>query len=161
MVKLSRTGWNNVIIFSVMGFILLINFTQKNVDRSTESVHQSNIALIEEHGVILSLTINQQTNIERIGQTWRSLPAVIQGQPLDEMMRTWHQTEGVNIEQPNDIDKSKAVIVSIVLAGQDESEYFMLMPSNGQLIIFKQSTKQWLSLPMALFSQLVPTEVIM
>ena len=76
MIKLSRSGWNNVIIFSVMGFILLINLTQKNtfMHATPENTEQF---LIAEHAVILSLTVNQQTHIERIGQTWRSMPSVI------------------------------------------------------------------------------------
>ena len=77
MIKLSRTGWNNVIIFAVMAFILLINMTQNNTLKDTALV-QDEIKLIEEHSVILSLTVNQQTNIERIGQTWRAQPTVIQ-----------------------------------------------------------------------------------
>ena len=38
MAKLSRAGWNNVIIFAVMGFILIINATNKNVfDRDSDN----------------------------------------------------------------------------------------------------------------------------
>lgn len=161
MIKLSRSGWNNVIIFSVMGFILLINLTQKNIfiKPTQETVEQQ--PLIADHAVILSLTVNQQTHIERIGQTWRSMPSVIQGQPLDAMMSAWHQVSATEITKPELLNKSKAIVVSVVLAGQEVNEYFMLLPSSEQLIIYKQSSDQWLSLAAPFFSQLIPNEVMM
>ena len=137
MIKFSRTGWNNVIIFSVMGFILLINATQRNVTSLSDMPAQEQLMLIPEFGVILSLTVNQQTHIERIGQTWRAIPAVIEAQPLHAMMQTWHTTSGELIEPQESIDKTQAVIVSLLLAGQQESEYYMLALHDEQLIIFK------------------------
>lgn len=160
MIKFSRTGWNNVIIFSVMGFILLINAAQKNVSPMTEPSNAEWQTLIPEYGAILSLTVNQQTHIERIGQTWRATPSLIEAQPLSAMMHTWHNTSGELIEQPAIFDKSQAIIVSLLLAGQEDSEYFMLLIHEDQLIIFKQSTNQWLRLPKAIFYQLAPQEVI-
>ena len=161
MIKFSRTGWNNVIIFSVMGFILLINATQPNVDSMPDMSAEEQFMLVPEFGVILSLTVNQQTHIERIGQTWRAMPAIIEGQPLNAMMQAWHRVSGEIIDKPSNLDKSRAVIVSLLLAGQSDSEYFMLVVHEDQLIIFKQSTEQWLRLPKAILSQLAPNEVIM
>ncbi len=121
---------------------------------------QEQLTLVPEYGVILSLTINQQTHIERIGQTWRAIPAVIEAQPLNAMMQVWHTTAAELIEPPENLDKSQAIIVSLLLAGQSENEYFLLALHDEQLIIFKQSTEQWLRLPKALFYQLAPKEVI-
>lgn len=160
MVKFSRTGWNNVIIFSVMGFILLINATQKNTSSQNAAAIEEQYKLVPDYGVILSLTVNQQTHIERIGQTWRTTPSLIEGQPLNAMMQTWHEASGEIIKKPKDLDKSQAVIISLLLAGQGDSEYFMLVLHDEQLIIFKQSSDRWLRLPKALFYQLVPNEVI-
>ena len=117
--------------------------------------------LVADHAVILSLTVNQQTHIERIGQTWRSMPSVIEGQPLDAMMSAWHQVSGTEIAKPEQLDKTKAIVVSVVLAGQEVDEYFMLLPSTQQLIIYKQSSDQWLSIAAPIFSQLIPNEVMM
>lgn len=159
MIKFSRTGWNNVIIFSVMAFILLINLTQnKQVFKQDQ---QAEMALLGEHAVILSLTVNQQTNIERIGQTWRALPANIQAQPLEAMMKAWHEVIGLEVEEPVEVDRSKAVVVSLVLAGQSIDEHLMLIPLEQELIVFKQSSKQWFSFPKAIFAQLIPKEVMM
>ena len=43
MIKLSRTGWNNVIIFSVMAFILLINVTQNRHIRNDSDIQSTSI----------------------------------------------------------------------------------------------------------------------
>jgi hypothetical protein len=161
MIKLSRTGWNNVIIFSVMLFILLINVTQnKRFGDSPETAVHQDMLLIGEHNIILSLTVNQQTNIERIGRSWRAIPAVITGQPLDMMMQTWHSTKGVVVDKPETVDKSKSIIVSVELAGHSDSEYFALIPMHDSLFIFQQSSQQWFRLPLAMLKQLVPSQVI-
>ena len=157
MIKLSRSGWNNVIIFSVMGFILLINLTQGNFD----SMQTKRQALLDEHAVILSLTINQQTNIERIGKTWRALPSVIQGQPLRAMMQSWQQIAGEPIDEPAQLQKEQMVVVSMVLAGYEQDEYLLLFPEEDQLLIYKQSQQQYYRLDQQLFSQLIPPQVIL
>ena len=48
--KLSRTGWNNVIIFSVMIIILLINATNDRLFPEGDSVNDKTI--LPEHSVI-------------------------------------------------------------------------------------------------------------
>lgn len=161
MIKLTRSGWNNVIIFAVMGFIALINITQSDKFSLLEKKYVAQESyLIGEHGVILSMTVNQQTHIERIGQTWRSLPAVLTGQPLDAMMNSWHQAKGRIVDKPDNIDKNKAIIVSLLLAGQAEIEYFMLFASEQELIVYRQQSELWVSLPIAFFNQLIPKDVL-
>lgn len=161
MIKLTRSGWNNVIIFAVMGFIALIHLTQSDKFALLEEkgVEQESY-LVGEHGVILSMTVNQQTHIERIGQTWRAIPAVLTGQPLDAMMGSWHQVKGRIIAKPDHIDKSKAIIVSLLLAGEAEIEYFMLFPNKQELIVYRQQSELWISLPIAFFNQLIPQAVL-
>jgi len=83
--KLSRTGWNNVIIFSVMIFILVINVTNKKLYSSDDNQSDEQNTIFAKHAVILSLAVNQQVTIERIGRTWRATPAKISGQALEQM----------------------------------------------------------------------------
>ena len=53
MVKLSKTGWNNVIIFAVMGFILVINLTNKKIFSADDNVSsEQEIALVGKQNVI-------------------------------------------------------------------------------------------------------------
>lgn len=161
MIKLTRSGWNNVIIFAVMAFIFLIHLTQSDKfallekNMSTEQQY-----LLGEHGLILSMTVNQQTYIERIGQTWRAMPAVISGQPLTAMMQSWHDTQAQIIEKPAGLTKEQGIIVSLVLAGQAEAEYFVLFTQQQRFIIYRQQHQLWLELPMPMFNQLIPKEVL-
>ncbi|QOL26466.1 hypothetical protein LP316_03970 [Thalassotalea sp. LPB0316] len=162
MIRLSRAGWNNVIIYSVMAFILLINLTQKNSqDESAPAAEVSQ--LIADHQVILTLTINQWVSVERIGQTWRTLPNVLTGQPLDQMMMSWHNLEVQMVDKPADFDQSNAVIVSALLAGDSDLHYFMLKQTANGLLIFKQAPsgeELWYVTQSQRYQQLLPPQVI-
>jgi hypothetical protein len=161
MIKFSRAGWNNVIIFAVLGFILLINATHDNVfsskPSSEEILHENTI--LGPNAVVLTMTINQQIKIERIGKTWRAIPANISGQALEQMMMAWQQTIGSEIEAPADIDEQLALIVSVELAGQELPFVLSIHATTDQLLIFRHQSKQWLSLPMQLYNQLLPIQV--
>ena len=154
--KLSRTGWNNVIIFSVMIFILVINVTNKKLYSSDDQ----QITLFSEHAVILSLEVNQQISIERIGRTWRATPAKISGQALDQMMLTWHETEGDIISEPPELDRQMALVISVELAGNAEAQLLNLFITNNELLIFNHQQKRWFAFPIAIFSQLIPNEIL-
>lgn len=158
MIKFSRAGWNNVIIFAVMGFILLINATHDNVF-SVKSDKQQTVALLGNNAVILTLTINQQIKIERIGKTWRASPATIDGQALEQMMMAWQQSTGEIIDEPVDIDKQLALIVSADVAGQTQATILSIHATDEKLLVFNHKSKQWLALPLPIYSQLLPTQI--
>jgi hypothetical protein len=65
MARLSQKAWNNVIIFSMLAMILILNLDSF---RSNDS--DLPIPIIEDGGILLSLQIDQDV-IERAGQTWR------------------------------------------------------------------------------------------
>ncbi len=162
MIRLSRAGWNNVIIYVVMAFILLINMTQNKQEQASEQLISS-ASLIEDHEIILTLTVNQLVSIERIGQTWRSLPNVIAGQPLEQMMSTWHDVALQSIGKPEYFDKAKATIVSALIAGQSDLYYFMLLPTPDALLVVKQTPSgetYWFQGERQLYQQLLPVSVL-
>lgn len=162
MIKLSRAGWNNVIIFAVLGFILLINATHDNVFSSPDDTEQpmsQETPIIGRDAVVLTLTISQQIKIERIGKTWRANPANISGQALEQMMMTWHQAIGSNIDAPADIDEQLALIISIELAGKAQALVLSLHATANELLVFNHQTKQWSALPLQIYSQLLPIQV--
>jgi hypothetical protein len=157
--KLSRTGWNNVIIFSVMIFILVINITNKKLYSSDDADDQQK-TIFSNHAVILSLAVNQQVSIERIGRTWRATPAKISGQALDQMMLTWHETEGDVVSEPQELDRQMALVISVELAGESKAQLLNLFITNNEFLIFNEQQKRWLSFPLAIFSQLIPNEIL-
>lgn len=159
MFKLSRTGWNNVIIFSVMLFILMINITNPDSQFRKMKSNGEEVYLLGEHAAILTLSINKELLIERIGRTWRATPAKLQGQGLEQMMLSWQQLMGRSVEEPSNIDKQMALLVTIDLAGRADSTVIRVYATEEQLFLFNQEEDSWLAVPVMMFNQLFPNEV--
>lgn len=158
--KLSRTGWNNVIIFVVMAFILVINITNNKIFSEGEnSSNTEQATLFGAHATILTLTIFPSVTIERIGKTWRSTPATLNEQGLDQMMRSWKNSEGDTVKTPPLLDEKMALVIKVELAGQNEPQTLNLYATDTELLIFNRTTQVWKSFPLAIFSQLVPNEI--
>ena len=88
-----------------------------------------------------------------------SLDCYEQAQALEQMMLVWQQSTGVAINAPDDIDHQLALIVSIEVAGQSEATVLSLHATDIELLIFNHQIQQWLSLPMQLYQQLLPSAV--
>ncbi|GHE97124.1 hypothetical protein [Thalassotalea profundi] len=158
MIKLSRSGWNNVIIFSIMGFILLINATHKNVFTSKEEQSGEQFVLGAD-AVILTLRINNELSIERVGRNWRATPERISGQALTQMMRSWQQLEGQVVNEPDGVDLKLALVIEVEVADSLEIINVSLIATDYELLMFNHVTKLWFSLPLELYSQLFPDAV--
>ena len=163
MIKLSKSGWNNVIIIVVMAFILLINVTNKKAyspdDARVSTDDNQAIAIIGENQVILALTIKNVVLIERIGRSWRANPATIFGQPLDQMMMSWQQSSGEVMAQAPEIDRQFSLDVELAIAGSTEPLKLNFYATDQQLLLFNQTSKQWLALPIEIYGQLFPQEI--
>ena len=163
MIKLSKSGWNNVIIFAVMGFILLINVVNKKVylpegENLEESANQA-LAIIGQNQVILALTVQNVVLVERIGRTWRARPASISGQALEQMMMSWQQSSGELMAQAPEIDRQFSLDVQLDIAGVTEPLQLNVYATEQQLLVFNQSSQQWLALPIEIYGQLFPQEI--
>ena len=163
MIKLSKSGWNNVIIFAVMGFILLINVVNKKVyspegENLEESASQA-LAIIGQNQVILALTVQNVVLVERIGRTWRARPASISGQALEQMMMSWQQSSGEIMAQAPEIDRQFSLDVQLDIAGVAEPLQLNVYATEQQLLVFNQSSQQWLALPIEIYGQLFPQEI--
>jgi hypothetical protein len=160
MVKLSKTGWNNVIIFAVMGFILLINATNKKIFSSDKITNnEQEVALVGTQNVILTLHINNVVAIERIGRTWRATPASISGQALAQMMMSWQQSTGEAMAQAPEVDRQFSLEVKLDIAGASQPLQLNFYATEQQLIVFNQTSQQWLVMPLAMYGQLFPQEI--
>tara|TARA_R110000737_G_scaffold123766_1_gene155877 strand:- start:26819 stop:27316 length:498 start_codon:yes stop_codon:yes gene_type:complete len=162
MVKLSKTGWNNVIIIVVMGFILLINATNKKIyssDENAEANSGDNIALVGQQNVILTLSIDKVVAIERIGLTWRATPTSISGQALAQMMMSWQQSGGEAMAQAPEVDRQFSLDVELDIAGQTLPLQLNFYATDEQLLVFNQTSKQWLVMPLAMYGQLFPQAI--
>ena len=163
--KLSRTGWNNVIIFSVMIFILLINTTNNKLFPKDDNAATSSSTILPIKSVILTLTINlahdKQVVFERAGLGWQvTTKGVIlsfEEQIIEQTALAWQQSEGLIQASDIIIDQGHAITVDIVIAGDKKSQSFKVYPLHDQLLIHQEVQDTWLSLPVALTRQLIPS----
>lgn len=158
--KLSRTGWNNVIIFSIMAYILLINTTHNTLFGGSSN-DSGQIALLPANSLILTVKVNNQVTIERIGQTWRSNPVKqVPSQSLSAMIMAWQQSYGTTLAQEPLVDVNAATVVSIALAGQEQPAIFLVINSDNQTLIKLPNDDQWLSIAPEIFQQLLPNNIV-
>lgn len=162
--KLSRTGWNNVIIFSVMIIILLINATNDKLFPKEESENNAERLILPQHGVILTLSIalseKQHVLLERAGRSWQLTTKGIilekTEQQIEQMIFAWQQSMGLVQAAEIVIDGNQGVTVNIALAGESKARTFILYPLSDQLLIYQQRDNIWLALPATLAQQLLP-----
>ncbi|OUR78377.1 hypothetical protein A9Q75_13630 [Colwellia psychrerythraea] len=165
--KLSRTGWNNVIIFSVMTIILLINATNDKLFPNEESANKGERLILPQHGVILTLAIdfseNQRVLLERVGRSWQLTAKGIMlektEQQIEQMMFAWQQSSGLVQAAEIMIDSAQGVAVKIALAGESHVRTFILYPLDDQLLVYQQQENVWLALPATLAQQLLPVSL--
>jgi len=171
--KLSRSGWNNVIIISVMIFILIINATnEKLFPRDEPSGQQSSMqTILPKHSAIVVLTItNQQKTLtfERIGITWsikeaddnhaageKNYKVSANSEKVEQLILAWQSAQGLVQADDVIIEGMKGVSVSIDLANNPKKQLFTVYPLSDQLLLFNHQTKLWLSMPAAMNKQLL------
>ncbi len=159
--KLSKTAWNNVIIFSVMAIILLINGTNERLFPDESSNDE---LLLPEHSVVLTLSISlpNETSIvfERIARAWQMTGQGIfldlSNQQIEQMMLAWQHSGGLVQAADIIVDGQAGLEVEISLAGVEREQKFTLYQLTDQLLVYNQQKKIWLALPAAMNQQLIP-----
>ncbi|MGL1957671.1 MAG: hypothetical protein OCD00_10185 [Colwellia sp.] len=160
--KLSRTAWNNVIIFSVMIIILMINATNDKLfpDEKSQSSHTSDQWVLPEHSVILTVETSSPTGkqvfIKRDGRHWQVRPTNATTQQIEQLIFSWQQSSGLVQADDILIADNIATKVTISIAGVEQKQRFSLYPLIDQLLIFNHQKKIWLALPAAMSNQLLP-----
>ena len=160
--KLSKTAWNNVIIFSVMIIILLINSTNNRL--FPEKSNGNDKRVLPEHSVILTLSItlpNQSSTVfERVARAWKmtsqGVLVDLTNQQIDQLMLTWQQSSGLVQAAEVLVEGQIGIEVLLSLAGVELEQRFTLFPLADQLLIFNHQTEIWLALPAAMHHQLIP-----
>ncbi len=124
MVQLSRRGWNNVLIFFCLGFILV--FSKFGKQEST--IDQAHTTLLPASTYILSLK-TKQWRIERLGNTWRSVPDLgLSMHQMDKYMLRW---QGLKL-MPGESLSGLPQTIHVWLAGYDEPLVVRLYQDNDR-----------------------------
>lgn len=158
--KLSRPAWNNVIIFSILAFILVINLTNNKVSIEADSIsNNKQSTLFNANATIITLQFHPTIIIERVGKDWRCNPNILNAQALEQMMRSWKKSEGETVDEKPKLDEKMALVVKVELAQEAEVQELHLFATDTELFILNKTTQVLRSFPLAIFSQLVPNEV--
>lgn len=72
--KMSRRGWNNIIIFAVASMILIFKYVELHKQEAVPEYKQSGL-LLPQGATILRLELPELV-IERVGTEWRSEPPI-------------------------------------------------------------------------------------
>lgn len=160
--KLSKTAWNNVIIFSVMIIILLINTSNERLFPEGKS---SNDALIlPEHSVVLTLSIYSPDNssivFERVGRAWQMTSQGVlldlTNQQIEQIMSAWQQSSGLVQAADIVVEGQVGFEVELSLASVEQQKKFTLYRLTDQLLVYNHQNKIWLALPATMNNQLIP-----
>ncbi|MBT1451905.1 hypothetical protein KJ365_13515 [Glaciecola sp. XM2] len=154
--RLSQKAWNNVLIFSMLILIVVLNY-----DRLFESDESSSKPVVSEGDFIVSLQINQMT-FERIGTGWRvTAPSAdllpdMQSDDIDRLVAQWQRA----ILAPSpvilapEITASPSYLVSISVAGQPSAQIMGLLEVEGVAYVIYEGELYLLDFPT--MAQLLP-----
>ena len=152
MIRLSKKGWNNVLIFSMLNMIFLFNGLHlKLLDSEVDDVIQP---ILNEQSYILTIEYPSY-KIERIGTGWRSNSTHIK---ITELINNWKQATALRIADTSSLKaetktKSADQIVMIWLAGEALPQvfaffkladaYYIHMPKSAGDVWLKLDTEQY------------------
>lgn len=145
--RLSKKGWNNVLIFGVLIIIFLFNFSQKLMFKEPSSQH----TVISKEQIIVEIKTPDFT-IKRNGRNWITEPELgLSTQQLTELVSNWqnHPLQSVPaIEKPQHafviqiytIDKPQPIVIQLIQQGDNyllqRDENLALLLQGEQLGLF-------------------------
>ena len=138
--RLSRKGWNNVLIFSVLLIIFVFNFSQKLP--LSPNVHQRSV--IPDNVTIVEIK-TPDYQITRLGRGWQSQPSLgLSTQQLNTLVNNWqslklatHPPISENITpytiQVYIANKDQPIIVQLYQYG----EHYLLQTDSDMSLLLK------------------------
>ncbi len=159
MVRLSKKGWNNVLIFSMLLMIMIFNGMHKKLGGGEST--DTNVLLLPENSLVLTLNIGDIA-IERIGQGWRAKPAIdMDMAQLTDLMARW---KAYTAQWQMDDSEAKVMtkgkmpqfIVIASLAGKTDGAVYAFYPQLEEVWIHDQFAQRWLKAPASMMSELLP-----
>lgn len=141
MLRLSKRAWNNVLIFSMIALILILNLDQFNQEEARTRL------IVPEGEYILSIDING-LEIEKAGPQWRIAPSGIQANEtinetqLSDIVDAWQRAyiSPVSTEFSTEVFGQPDIIAVLQLAGVSKQTVvaFNIVQEELFLVIDKQ-----------------------
>lgn len=168
MLRLSRQAWNNVLIFSMLIMIALLNGLHKKLGADEPL---SEVLLLPEHSLVLIVNFGE-FSVERIGQSWRinqstvahNQQTKVDAQALASLMDTWKQyvvTLAVSDDEALLLIKGKMpdYYVVVTLAGKDDGAVYTFYPQLDDVIVHDQFHGRFVTMPISDLALLFPTSL--
>ncbi|MBT1065783.1 hypothetical protein KJY73_19580 [Bowmanella sp. Y26] len=132
MIRLSRRGWNNVLIFATLLLILLFNQSGKFLSdpTSTDTMH-----LLPADIPVMKIEFGSHL-LERVGQGWRLRRSENADEPsLTAIVQNWQAAEPISLGEGS---LATGVVVVVWLAGEEQGRVFSLQQRDDGVLVAHQ-----------------------
>ncbi len=118
--RLSKRGWNNVIIFAMLVMIILFNLSDifKSEQASLEAV-----PLLPEHALVMSIEY-ADWKVERIGQSWRRSPGTTDTNDLSALAASWQSAMVQALPAEPTLTDASPMVAVVWLAGEAQGRVY-------------------------------------
>jgi len=134
--RLSKRGWNNVLIFACLGMIIIFNLMSGKINDNAEG---SIVSVLPEQSIILTLEY-PNVSVERLGTSWRINPSnVLATDGVENIINAWLALTGeVSLATSEEVGYR----VTLWLAGDEFPTKLWIQPK-AMLITDIISQKTW------------------
>ena len=153
MIRLSRTSWNNVLIYTVLVliglFVVLPEYWQRGEQAAPTQLVPANQALLALH--------YPAHQVERAGPVWRVQPVALSDAQLQQLVTYWQQG---TLAAPSPLNPIQPVLRSEVfswLAGKPAQQHWQLYQADEQWWLKAVDTDLWFRLSETEAQQIFPT----
>lgn len=161
--RLSKRGWNNVLIFASAFMILLFNGAHyKLLNRDSEPLDSSVFSVLPEQSVVLTLDM-PGVSVQRYGKSWRSEPdSGLSETQMQQLVSAWQHLQGSELSQvemsiyQQELDRAPDHVIVVWLAGSDKPIAIQLFQLKDALLALWGEQQIWLKLPFDAASSLLP-----
>lgn len=121
MIRLSRAGWNNVLIFSSLLMIFLFNGMHLKMFANDDQP-QKYQSLLPTEQMILTVDF-PNLSVERIGRSWRTVPRSNHSiEHIQDTLEQWQQLQGMSIQNfPAGAAQHPDAVISFWFAGHKQA----------------------------------------
>ncbi|WP_199610738.1 hypothetical protein [Flocculibacter collagenilyticus] len=171
MIRLSKKGWNNVLIFSMLAMIMLFNGMHKKIMESSQLGKVT--AVLPADSFILKLEYPGYA-VERIGQSWRltnvtqpptaTQLALLNEAQFSQLAHNWRTLQAELVQTNDEEDATESTVIAelseqpnlviIWLAGQVQGAVYALYSHGDFVYLHDQQQQRWFKLTRLVQSRL-------
>ncbi|WP_296047339.1 hypothetical protein [uncultured Alteromonas sp.] len=150
MARLSKRGFNNVVIFAMLGMIFLFNL-DRLVPQSQQLV---SLPLLPDNAHVLKIE-QSAYKLERVGQQWRwkGVNKTLTSTP-ETQIDHWRSAVMQPAKPPREITQTEPLIAVVWVAGASQGLVYAFVSKDNNLWV--QVEQQWYTLDDVRLSQLLP-----